>query len=42
MGAAPVQRAELGAIADEIERDYAIQGRIVRYRLEDDAGQLGG
>tara|TARA_S200000501_G_scaffold371285_1_gene414064 strand:- start:788 stop:1348 length:561 start_codon:yes stop_codon:yes gene_type:complete len=37
-----VQRAELGAIADEIERDYAIQGRIVRYRLEDDAGQLGG
>lgn len=37
-----VQREELSLIADEIQRDYDIQGRIVRYRLEEDAGQLGG
>lgn len=37
-----VQRAELSSIADEIARDFEIQGQIVRYRLEDDAGQLGG
>ncbi|MEM7365873.1 MAG: SPOR domain-containing protein [Pseudomonadota bacterium] len=37
-----VQRAELSSIADEIARDFDIQGQIVRYRLEDDAGQLGG
>ena len=37
-----LQREKLERIATDIEASYQLKGRVVRYRIEDDAGQLGG
>ncbi len=37
-----LDRGRLAVIGREIETKFDLKGRIVRYRIEDDAGQLGG
>lgn len=37
-----LQKSRLSAISKELESKFDLKGRIVRYRIEDDAGQLGG
>lgn len=37
-----LQRSRLDAIASEIESRFKLKGQVVRYRIEDDKGQLGG
>ena len=37
-----LKRNELEVIAEAVRKKLNIEGQIVRYRLEDDAGQLGG
>lgn len=36
------QKQKLQAISDEIQSSFNLEGFIVRYRVEDDQGQLGG
>lgn len=37
-----LQKSRLAAIGEELETRFDLKGKIVRYRLEDDKGQLGG
>ncbi|MEX1236851.1 MAG: SPOR domain-containing protein, partial [Pseudomonadales bacterium] len=37
-----LQKSRLSVIGKELESKFDLKGRIVRYRIEDDAGQLGG
>lgn len=37
-----LQRSRVDDIRKKIEDDFQLKGQIVRYRVEDDAGQLGG
>lgn len=37
-----VERSRLEALGKRIEASFKLKGQIVRYRIEDDAGQLGG
>ena len=37
-----LQRSRLDTIASEIESRFKLKGQVVRYRIEDDKGQLGG
>jgi len=37
-----LQKEKLAAIAGEVESEFNLKGQIVRYRIEDDKGQLGG
>ena len=37
-----LERDKLEAIGKEIESQLKVKGQIVRYRIEDDAGQVGG
>jgi DedD protein len=37
-----LQKSRLAKISEQIEEKFDLKGQIVRYRLEDDKGQLGG
>ncbi len=37
-----VKKSALLELAGEIERSFDLKGQVVRYRVEDDSGQLGG